>query len=103
MVISISGEMQPSIMRTYTITPRKESYWLSNMRAFSGAEGSPEGAGTFFTMSSKTASTFIPFFADISGASSAGIPIISSISSFVRAGSAEGRSILLMTGRISKS
>ena len=41
--------------------------------------------------------------AEISGASMAGMPMMSSISVFVRAGSAAGRSILLTTGRISRS
>ena len=41
--------------------------------------------------------------AEIKGASSAGKPIISSISWITRCGSALGKSILLITGKISKS
>ena len=85
------------------MTPRKESYWLSNTSARSGASGSPSGAGTPFTISSSTAGMFMPCLAEISGASMAGMPMMSSISVFVRSGSAAGRSILLMTGSISRS
>ena len=46
---------------------------------------------------------FVPFFAEIWGASWASMPITSSISSITRWGSALGRSILLITGRISRS
>ena len=44
----------------------------------------------------------LPALALISGASWAGMPMISSISSFTRCGSAAGRSILFTTGRISR-
>ena len=43
---------------------------------------------------SSTSSIFSPVFAEILGASSAGIPMISSISCATRSGSADGRSIL---------
>lgn len=55
------------------------------------------------TILSKTSSTFKPVFADIQGASSAGIPIISSISFFTSSGLALGKSTLFITGKISKS
>ena len=63
----------------------------------------PLGAGTFLTISSKTSSIFNPVLAEIRGDSSAGSPIISSISWITLCGSALGKSILLMTGKISKS
>ena len=100
---SMSLRIVPSKRRIKTMTPRKESYWLSNTSALSGADGSPLGAGTPLTISSSTAGMFMPFLADISGASMAGIPMMSSISVLVRSGSAAGRSILLMTGNISRS
>ena len=65
--------------------------------------GSPLGEGTFATMSSRTASIFTPFLAEISGASRAGRPMMSSTSCLAFKGSAAGRSILLKTGRISRS
>ena len=101
--ISMSLRTRPSMRRMSTMTPRKESYWLSKTRALSGASGSPLGAGTPFTISSSTAGMLMPFFAEISGASMAGMPMMSSISALVRSGSAAGRSILLMTGSISRS
>ena len=55
-----------------------------------------------FTILSNTSSTFKPVFADIQGASSAGIPIIVSISCFTSSGLALGRSTLFITGIISK-
>ena len=45
---------------------------------------------------------FNPLFADTAGQSSAGIPITSSISALTPSISAEGRSILLITGTISR-
>ena len=85
------------------MTPRYESYWLSKISAFRGAFGSPLGGGTFFTISSSTASMLVPILAEISGASMAGRPMMSSTSCLALAGSAAGRSILLNTGRISRS
>ena len=85
------------------MTPTYGSYWLSKIRAFRGAEGSPLGAGTFWTMSSSTAGMLTPILAEISGASRAGSPMMSSTSCLAFAGSAAGRSILLNTGRISRS
>ena len=66
------------------------------------AFSSPFGAGKSVTILSKTSSTFNPDFADIHGASSAGIPIISSISFFTSSGLAFGKSILFITGNISR-
>ena len=48
-----------------------------------------------------TAPMLIPCFAEMAGASSAGMPMTSSISLRTRSGSALGRSILLITGTIS--
>ena len=76
---------------------------LSNINAFKGALLSPLGAGILLTICSKTSSIFNPFFAEISGASCASIPITSSISSITLCGSALGKSILLITGITSKS
>ena len=55
-----------------------------------------------FTTASSTLSIFKPVFALISHASSQGMPIISSISFFVSSTRALGRSILFITGTISK-
>ena len=60
------------------------------------------GAGKSDTILSSTSSTFNPDFAEIHGASCAGIPIISSISFLISSGLAFGRSILFKTGNISK-
>ena len=70
-------------------------YWLG--QPFWGRGYMPEAS------SSKTSSTLRPVFAEIKGASSASIPITSSISSFTLSGSALGRSILLITGTTSRS
>ena len=64
---------------------------------------SPSGAGTLFTISSNTSCIFKPLLADTNGASLASRPIISSISAFISSGLALGRSILFITGNISKS
>ena len=45
---------------------------------------------------------FNPVFAEIQGASIAGIPIISSISCFISSGLAFGKSTLFITGKISR-
>ena len=60
------------------------------------------GAGKSVTILSNTSSTFSPDLAEIHGASIAGIPIISSISCFTSSGLAFGKSILFITGNISK-
>ena len=64
---------------------------------------SPDGAGISVTTFFSTCSILSPFFAETAGQSSAGMPITSSISSRTRSTSADGRSILLMTGTISRS
>ena len=64
---------------------------------------SPEGAGILCTICSNTSSIFNPVFAETQGALLASIPIISSISFFISLGLALGKSILFITGRISKS
>ena len=51
---------------------------------------------------SKTSSMFNPVFAEIQGASIAGIPIISSIYCFISSGLAFGKSTLFITGKISR-
>jgi len=73
------------------------------MRACSGFSGSPVGAGIVVTIFSKTSSILILFLAEISGASLQSMPITFSISSLTTSGMALGKSILLMTGKISKS
>ena len=62
----------------------------------------PVGAGKSVTILSNTSSTLRPVLAEIHGASCAGIPIISSISSLTSCGLALGKSILFITGKISK-
>ena len=73
------------------------------MRAFSGASISPLGSGIYSTIASRRSSIPIPVFPDTSTALSEGNPITSSISSFTLSGSAEGKSILFITGNISRS
>ena len=73
---------------------------LSALRGFSL---SPSGAGILFTTASRTSSIPIPILAEILGASCASMPITSSISLITRSGSADGRSILLITGKTSRS
>jgi hypothetical protein len=70
----------------------------SMMSACSGAAGSPEGGGTRAITASRMSSTPSPVLALARSASCAGIPMMSSISSITRSGSADGRSILLSTG-----
>ena len=62
----------------------------------------PDGAGNSWTTFSRTSSIFNPVFAEINGAWSAGKPIISSTSLITLWGSALGKSILFITGSISK-
>ena len=88
--------------REYPRLLRKAMDFVSTS-ACSGAFASPSGAGTFCTMSSSTASMLMPSLAEISGASIAGRPMMSSTSCLALSGSAAGRSILLNTGRISRS
>ena len=92
----------PSFTLQKTMTPLYESYIESKISADNGASGSPSGAGSLWTIASRTSSILMPFLAEIRGASSASIPITSSISSLTRSGSALGRSILLITGNTSR-
>ena len=69
--------------------------------ACSGPVGSPFGGGTRLTSSSSSSVTFSPVLALTRTASSASMPMISSISLMTFAGSADGRSILLSTGTTS--
>ena len=66
--------------------------------AFSGAAGSPFGGGMRAITASRMSSTPSPVLALARIASCAGMPMMSSISSMTRSGSADGRSILLSTG-----
>ena len=73
------------------------------MRALVGSDDLSSGAGIRSTMASKISGIPIPDLAEQRIASEASSPMISSISFLTRSGSADGRSILLMTGIISKS
>ena len=102
-LIEVPFATLPSMIRQNTITPLYGSYTESKISACKGLSGLPPGAGIFSTTASSTSSIPIPFFAEISGASCASIPITSSISFLTRSGSALGRSILLITGKTSRS
>ena len=82
------------------MTPLYGSYWLSKIRARSGAFASPAGAGTRATMASRISAIPMPSLALARSTSSRGIPSVSSSSSVTLSGSADGRSILLTTGMI---
>ncbi len=69
--------------------------------ACSGELGLPRGGGTRAISASSTSGTFSPVLALTRTASSASMPMISSISLMTFAGSADGRSILLSTGTTS--
>ena len=73
------------------------------MMALSGPSGSPEGGGTFRTTCSRISSMPTPSLALVGTASEASRPMTSSISWRTPGTSALGRSILLMTGMISRS
>ena len=100
--IFMRGSSFPSMIRTSEVTPRYGSYQESKSRAFKGASGSPFGGGMSRTIRSRSSSMPMPIFAEVRTASSAGIPTTCSICSRARSGSAEGRSILLMTGTITR-
>ncbi|MCY1294449.1 hypothetical protein D9M70_437420 [compost metagenome] len=74
----------------------------SMISACSGASISPSGAGMVATRRSSTSSTPMPLFALQATASVASMPMMLSISSFTRSGSACGRSILFSTGITSR-
>ena len=100
--IFIRGASLPSTIRTSEVTPRYGSYQESKISALRGAFGSPAGGGTAATMRSSSSSIPIPCLAEVRTASPAGMPTTCSICSLARSGSAEGRSILLMTGTIAR-
>ncbi|CAC6991205.1 Uncharacterised protein [Staphylococcus aureus] len=93
----------PSTILIDEITPLYGSYSESNINAFSGASGSPSGAGTTSTIFSSISSIPMLDLALAKTTSSWSKPIISSISCFTRSGSAAGKSILLITGNNSNS
>ena len=68
------------------------------INAVNGAAGSPSGGGIFAITASRMSSMPTPFLALARTASVASMPMMSSISSMTRSGSADGRSILLSTG-----
>ena len=68
------------------------------MSAFSGAAGSPFGGGMRAITASRMSSMPSPVLALARTASCASMPMMSSISSITRSGSADGRSILFSTG-----
>ena len=72
------------------------------MSAFVGLLASPFGAGILVMIASSSSFMPTPVFALTSIAPEQSSPMICSISSFTLAGSAAGRSILLMTGMISR-
>ena len=74
----------------------------SKIKHCKGSSLRSSGAGTHSTIRSKTFSTPNPVLALISIASDISNPIISSTSFFTRSGSALGKSILLITGIISR-
>ena len=91
------------MIRTYTITPRYESYFASKISARSGASRSPFGGGTCATIASRISTVPVPSFALAGMAASPSSPITSVICSRTASMSAPGRSILLITGMISRS
>ena len=92
----------PHITLASTITPRYGSNQESKISACSGFSGVPLGGGRRFTMASRTSGTPCPVFALTSNACEASRPTAFSIISLARGTSALGRSILLMTGMMSR-
>ncbi|MNZ92240.1 hypothetical protein D3C78_1112580 [compost metagenome] len=74
----------------------------SMISACSGASISPVGGGMTSTRRSSTSITPMPLLALQATASVASMPMMCSISSLTRSGSAWGRSILLSTGITSR-
>ena len=83
------------------MTPLKELNTESNIRACSGASGSPSGAGILSTMASSIGATPSPVRADTLNISSGEHPSRSHTSSVTTSTWAESMSILLSTGMIS--
>ena len=100
--IFIPARTAPSITRVRMMTPRYGSYQESKISAFSGASGSPLGAGSRWTIASRISWTPVPSLALARIAPLASSPTMSSIWRFASSGCAPGRSILLMTGTISR-
>ena len=92
----------PSNTRTVATTPRYSSKYESRMSALSGAAASPVGGEMRKTMDSSRSWMPSPVLPETHTASSAGMASSSSISARTRSGSAEGRSILLMAGTMSR-
>ena len=74
---------EPSLMRTYEITPRYGSNIESKINARSGASASPSGGGTSATIAASSSFTPFPDFAEIRRMSS-GSRSSSSASSLAR-------------------
>ena len=91
----------PSYILTSITTPWYESNQLSNMSALSLESSGVFGGGTSATIDSSISFVPVPSLALAKTACSVEIPTISSISFFTLSGSAEGRSILFITGRSS--
>ena len=85
-----------------TGTPILFDNFASSLTNYNMVIFAKSGAGKSVTIRSNTSSTFNPVLADIHGASSAGIPIMSSISFFTSSTLAFGKSTLFNTGNISK-
>ena len=83
--------------------PRKLLKTESKINAWSGAFSSPTGCGTRCTTASNISLTPSPVLPDARIISERSHPINSTISSSTSSGMAEGMSILLMTGIISRS
>ena len=85
------------------MAPLYASKRLSKINARVGSSDLSGGGGTLLTIASKISGIPIPDLAEHKTASEASKPMISSISCLTRSGSAEGKSILLITGMISRS
>ena len=94
---------EPFTTRIELTTPRYVSKWLSKISAWSGAAGSPSGAGMRSITASSSSGTPSPVLAEMRRMSSAGMPSTCSISAAYVSGSAAGRSILLRQATISRS
>mmetsp|Transcript_34567 Transcript_34567/g.73649 ORF Transcript_34567/g.73649 Transcript_34567/m.73649 type:complete len:259 (-) Transcript_34567:372-1148(-) len=93
----------PSTTRKKTMTPRYASKSESKMSARNGPPVSGFGGGTYLTMDSRMSSMPMPALAEARTMFEQSNPMVSSISSVTRSGSAAGRSILFRMGMISRS